>query len=170
MDFNDPRFNHTSRQGKISVSYGLLTEVLGQPVDQPNPDTMAEWRAILDGVPVTIYDRRLTETDWPLLSNADWRVGGHGPEALSAIKAMIEKKQSSQETTESSQETTESSQEAYDYCMNGCNDLCKKDLYELQDGIHGGSRWYCADCAGRHGTSDAFLRQDEEEPSPEPTA
>ena len=59
---------------------------------------------------------------------------------------------------------------AYGYCMNGCNDLCKKDLYELQDGIHGGSRWYCADCAGRHGTSDAFLRQDEEEPSPEPTA
>ena len=105
VDFNDPRFNHTSRQGSISASYGLLTELLGQPVRQPNPETMAEWHVVLDGVPVTIYDRGLTETDWPLLSNADWRVGGHGPEALSAIKAMIEKKLSSQETTESSQQS-----------------------------------------------------------------
>ena len=29
VDFNDPRFNHTSRQGSISARYGLLTELLG---------------------------------------------------------------------------------------------------------------------------------------------
>lgn len=88
-------FYGTSLSGYIDATYDELVAAFGLPESGDGYKTKADWRVVIDGWAVTVYDWKIDGS--PVESNTEWNVGGHrGAEDVEAVlDALAEAEDSS---------------------------------------------------------------------------
>ena len=87
--------NETGLQGYIDASYADLVEAFGEPASHGDGYKVdAEWILKIDGVLATIYNYKNGpnyegSSGMAVENIRDWHVGGHGPDALAAVEAVL---------------------------------------------------------------------------------